>query len=73
MLNWLKVPARRVLAAALASAPWMASMYAFFWLHDRGVWNAQTPHRGKLSVVLLAAGMLGSFLLHSQLEKRRQR
>jgi hypothetical protein len=73
MLNWLRAPARRVMAVAVASAPWVASMYAFFWLHDRGVWNPQTPHRGKLSVALLAAGMLGSFLLHSYIEKRRHR
>ena len=39
-------------------------MYLFYWLDASGTWTPETPHRGKLSVaILLAAGMLSSFLL----------
>lgn len=70
MLNWPTAPVRRAIAVAVAFAPWVASMYLFFWLHDRGVWTPETPHRGKLSVALLASGMMGSFFLQSYIEKR---
>jgi len=56
----------------VALAPWLASMYVFFWLDANGIWTSETPHRGKLSVVLLSAGMLGSFFLHSYLSGRRR-
>lgn len=73
MPKWPEAPVRRTIAVAVALAPWVASMYVFFWLHDSGVWTPETPHRGKLSVALLAIGMLGSFLLQSYLEKRRRK
>ena len=46
-------------------------MYLFYWLDSSGTWNAETRHRGKLSVLLLGSGMLLSFLLHSWLTRRR--
>jgi hypothetical protein len=53
--------------------PWLLAMYVFYWLHARGTWTADTPHRGKLSVALLASGMLLSFLIQSWFSKRRRR
>lgn len=44
-------------------------MYAFYWL-DAHAWTIDTPHRGKLSVMILGAGMLLSLLLYSVLRKR---
>ena len=57
---------------AVAFIPWILASYAFFWLHDSGTWTIDTPHRGKISVVILGAGMLSSFLLHSWLSNHRK-
>jgi len=46
-------------------------MYLFYWLDASGTWSRETPHRGKLSVILLGSGMLLSFLLYSWIAKRR--
>ena len=51
--------------AAIALTPWLIAMYVFFWLDSSGTWTSETPHRGKISVVLLASGMLFSFVLRS--------
>ena len=56
---------------AVAAIPWLVSMYAFYWLDSSGTWTVDTPHRGKLSVMILGAGMLLSFLLYSRFRKRR--
>jgi hypothetical protein len=69
----LKAKARIVIESALALAPWLIAMYAFYWLNSRGIWTAETPHRGKLSVALLAAGMSGSWFVHSYLAGRRRK
>lgn len=61
-----------VLKAFLASVPWLLSMYLFYWLDSSGTWTIETPHRGKLSVVILAAGMIASFYLYSYLSGRKQ-
>jgi hypothetical protein len=58
---------------ALALAPWVLAMYVFYRLDASGVWTADTPHRGKLSVALLAAGMFASFLVHSYFSQRRRK
>jgi len=56
--------------SALALAPWLLAMYAFYWLDASGTWTADTPHRGKLSVALLATGMLLSFLIRTWFKNR---
>ena len=55
---------------ALALVPWIVAMYVFFWLDSSGTWTPDTPHRGKMSVVLLAGGMLLSFLAYSIMHGR---
>ena len=73
MLTSLKTKARRTLTVAVALTPWLASMYLFYWLDASGTWTSETPHRGKLSVALLASGMGLSFLIHSYFAKRDQK
>jgi hypothetical protein len=73
MPTWLKAKARFVIETALTLAPWLISMYVFYWLDSRGIWTSETPHRGKLSVALLAAGMSASFFVHSFLSERRRK
>ncbi|MEL7449965.1 MAG: hypothetical protein AAFN78_12200 [Pseudomonadota bacterium] len=64
---------QRTLLVALALTPWLLSMYTFYWLDASGTWTRDTPHRGKLSVVLLAFGMVLSFLLSGYLARRHRR
>lgn len=64
---------RSAIEGALALAPWLASMYVFYWLESSQTWTPETPHRGKLSVLLLGAGMILSFLVWTRLSKRRSR
>ena len=66
-----KVGLRHAVKAAVSIVPWLVSMYLFYWLDASGTWTAETPHRGKLSVALLAAGMGLSFLLYSYLNSRQ--
>ena len=60
---------RKLLLRALALLPWIVSMFALYWLETSGTWNLDTPHRGKLSVTILALGMGLSFLLLSRLNR----
>lgn len=69
----MRTTGRSVIEGALALAPWLASMYVFYWLESSQTWTPETPHRGKLSVALLGAGMILSFLVRSYLSKRRSR
>lgn len=73
MLPRLRAVGRYLVECILAFAPWVLAMYVFYRLQSSGAWTADTPHRGKLSVLLLAAGMLLSFLVQSHFAKRRRR
>ena len=73
MPNSLKIKTPNAIKIAIAFAPWLLSMYLFFWLDHSGIWTSETPHRGKMSVAILAAGMLLSFLLQSHFSKRQQK
>lgn len=55
---------------AAALVPALAAMYAFYWLDASGTWHRDTPHRGKLSVLLLSSGIALSFVVQGQLAKR---
>ena len=70
MASSLKRKAWRVCSIAIALLPWLAAMYGFYWLDASGTWTSETPHRGKLSVALLGAGMAMSFLVYSYFAKR---
>ncbi len=50
--------------------PWVAAMFGFYWLDASGTWTPDTPPRGKMSVALLATGMILSFLAVSRLTRR---
>ena len=63
LLKWLKI--------TLALLPWVLSMYAFWWL-DTNLWTPETPHRGKLSVLLMGTGMALSFGLQSWFFRRER-
>lgn len=64
---------QRIVEFVAASIPWILAMYTFYWLDSSGTWTAETPHRGKLSVVILGAGMALSFLLWSWISTRQRK
>ena len=49
----------------IAFTPWVLACFTFYWLHTSGTWSSETPHRGKMSVILLCTGMVLSFLIQS--------
>jgi hypothetical protein len=65
-----KTRVRRLLEIAVAITPWLISMYFFYWLDASQTWTSETAHRGKLSVIILASGMLLSFLVHAIFSRR---
>jgi hypothetical protein len=62
-----------MLRIAVSFAPWVAAMYLFYWLDHSGTWTSETPHRAKLSIALLAAGMGLSFVVHSSFTRCKHR
>ena len=50
--------------------PWLAALYLHYWLDQSNSWSAEQPYRGLMSVLILALGMVMSFLLHDLLRKR---
>ena len=48
-------------------------MYVFYWLDASATWTSETPHRGKISVAILALGMGLSFLIQSRFARREKK
>ena len=48
-------------------------MYLLYWLEYGAIWTTETAHRGKISVAILVAGMGLSFLVQSQIAKRKSK
>lgn len=71
MPDSLKIRTRRALEVAIAFAPWLISMYVLYWLSYGDIWTNETAHRDKMSVAILAAGMVLSFLVQSHFARRR--
>ena len=70
MTSSLKTRLRRFTEIVVAGIPWILAMYAFYWLDSSGTWTSETPHRGKLSVAILASGMALAFFLWSWMSRR---
>ena len=68
-----KTQTLNALKITVAFMPWLVAMYLFYWLDSSGTWTSETPHRGKLSVVLLATGMILSFGAYSYLFRRTRK
>lgn len=73
MLKTLKIPAKSICKVVISFVPWVIAMYLFYWLDSSGTWTSDTPHRGKISVAILTAGMLLSFVVHSYITRRGQK
>jgi len=49
--------------------PWVISIYVFYLL-DTNLWTYETPHRGKISVIIMTVGMILSLKLYSINKKK---
>jgi hypothetical protein len=72
MLDYVKTQMRGALEVGIAIMPWLISMYVLYWLEYGGIWTSETAHRGKISVTILAGGMVMSFLVRSYFVRRKQ-
>lgn len=72
MSDNLKKQARALLEIATAFVPWPISMFVLYWLQYGEIWTTETAHRGKISVAILALGMVLSFLVHSYFAGQRR-
>ena len=63
--SWLKI------AAALA--PCILSMYLLYYLGKYEIWVPETPHRDKMTIVILIIGMAMSFFAQSYFVKRTKK
>ena len=70
MPSSIRTKTLKALKVAVAVTPWLLSMYVFYYLDSSGTWSSETPHRGKISVAILAAGMALSFIIYSLLAGR---
>ena len=65
-----KAAVLRGICIGIAMLPWLAAMYSFYWLDASNTWTSATAHRGKLSVLILAAGLAASFYTWTFLSRR---
>jgi len=67
-----KQGAASTVQAMLSTTPMLVSMYLLYWLEKNAIWIPQTLHRDKLSIIVVAVGMVLSFLIHSRIGTARQ-
>lgn len=70
MLNYLKNKVKYALMLAFIMAPCIFSMYLLYYLETNQVWIPETPHRDKMTIAILATGLILSFLLKTYMSKR---
>ena len=63
--SWLKI------AAALA--PCILSMYSLYYLGKHEFWVPETPHRDKMTILILILGMAMSFFARSYFVQRTKK
>ena len=63
--SWLKI------AAALA--PCIISMYLLYYLGKYEIWVPETPHRDKMTILILIMGMAMSFFARSYFVQRTKK
>ena len=63
--SWLKI--------LVALAPCILSMYLLYCLGKYEIWVPETPHRDKMTIVILIIGMALSFFTRSYFVKRTKK
>lgn len=56
--------------ALLSSVPWLCALFVLYQLETQELWQPETPFRALASVLILALGLAGSFLINTVLHKR---
>ena len=59
----------RIIKNIINFVPWIISIYVFYLL-DTNLWTYETPHRGKISVIIMSVGMILSLKLYSINKKK---
>ena len=63
---------QRLMGWCVVMLPWLVALYLHFWLVESEAWAPEQSYRGLMSGLLLALGMLISFLLHGLLTVRHK-
>jgi len=72
MLSNLKNQISWLIKSAISFLPWILSIFIFYTL-DYQIWTVDTPHRGKISVAIMAGGMILSLLVWSFFKKSKSK
>jgi len=72
MLSYLKAITVYALKISVSLAPCIVSMYLLFWLGKHEVWLPETPHRDKITIMVLIMGLAFSFLIYSYFDKQKK-
>ncbi|MFB0996829.1 MAG: hypothetical protein QMC30_09205 [Porticoccaceae bacterium] len=65
LLHWLK--------NAVSAGPWILSMYVLYYAEKHQLWIPETPHRDKITIVVLVLGLALSFLLKSYFNGKKNK
>lgn len=61
---------QKYLQYCISLIPAVISIYILYYLEKNGIWIPETPHRDKITLVILCIGMGMSFLLQSYLSSK---
>jgi hypothetical protein len=70
MANGLGNTVKYVFKISLALTPCIISMYLLYWLGASETWVPETPHRDKITGVILITGLGLSFFIQSYIWKK---
>ena len=73
MLYSLKKQTFYTLKVVIGFMPLLLSMYLLYWLGKNEIWLPETEHRDKITIVVVATGMLLSFLIQSYFHKKKKK
>lgn len=73
MFQILKSRAHKAFKIAIVMTPMLTAMYGLYWLGSREIWMPETPHRDKITIAIVAAGMVLSFLLQTFFSRREKK
>lgn len=57
---------KRIYGILIPLIPTFVAIYLLYWLEKSGTWIPETPHRDKITIVILVLGLGLSFFLKSR-------
>lgn len=73
MRDYLKKHIDPTLKLVLGTTPVVLAMYLLYWLEKNKIWVPETPHRDKITIVVVLVGMAMSFFLMSHFAKGQKK